>query len=78
MTTINQLPLLTPLTSGDQVVLWSPNNGDSRRSPLSAVVAFANANPAWTGTPKYNNLNVTIGANNSGGTGFRALVVPNS
>jgi hypothetical protein len=78
MTTINNLPLLTPLSGGDQVVLWSTNNGDSRRAPLSTVVAFTLSSPAITGTATLNGLSVTIGANNSGGTGFRALVVPNA
>lgn len=78
MTTINNLPLVTPLSSGNQVVLWSTGNGDSRRAPLSAVVAFTLSNPAITGTATLNGISVTIGANNSGGTGFRALVVPNA
>lgn len=78
MTKINQLPLLTPLASGDQFVLWSTDNGDSRRSPLGAVVSFTLANPAITGTATLNGLSVTIGANNSGGAGFRALIVPNA
>lgn len=78
MATINQLPLLTPLASGDQFVLWSTDNGDNRRAPLSNVVAFTLSSPAITGTATLNGLSVTIGANNSGGTGFRALVVPNA
>jgi hypothetical protein len=44
MTTINQLPLLTTLTGGDQIVLWSTNNGDSRRSPLSGLLTYVGTN----------------------------------
>lgn len=36
MATINQLPLLTTLEGGDQLVLWSTANGDTRRMPYSA------------------------------------------
>ena len=39
MTTINQLPLLTTLSGGDNLVVWSPNNGDSRRVPYSFIKA---------------------------------------
>lgn len=39
MTTINNLPPLTQLTAGAQFVLWSPNNGDSRRLAYSVVKA---------------------------------------
>ena len=40
MATINQLPLLDQPNSGDQIPVWSPNNGDSRRLPLSALLAY--------------------------------------
>lgn len=40
MPTINQLPLLTTASGGDQVPVYSPNNGDARRLPLSALVDF--------------------------------------
>jgi chromosome partitioning protein len=39
MTTINQLPLLTTLSGGDNLVVWSPSNGDSRRVPYSFIKA---------------------------------------
>lgn len=37
MATINQLPLLTTLAGEDNFVVWSPNNGDSRRVPYSVI-----------------------------------------
>ena len=40
MATINQLPLLDQASGGDQIPVWSPNNGDSRRLPLSALLAY--------------------------------------
>ena len=40
MATINQLPLLDQPNSGDQIPVWSPNNGDSRRLPLSALLTY--------------------------------------
>jgi hypothetical protein len=42
--TINQLPLITTITAGDQIILWSTNNGDSRRASVSALVTFVTAN----------------------------------
>jgi len=38
MPTINQLPLRSPVSPGDQIPIYSPNNGDARRTPVSAVV----------------------------------------
>jgi hypothetical protein len=40
MPTINQLPLLSSTSSGDQIPVYSPNNGDSRRLPISALLAY--------------------------------------
>jgi len=51
MTTINQLPLLTTLSGGDNLVVWSPNNGDSRRVPYSFVKADIRAGLTLTDLP---------------------------
>jgi hypothetical protein len=40
MPTINQLPLLSDPNSGDQIPVYSPNNGDARRMPLSALLTY--------------------------------------
>ena len=40
MPTINQLPLLGQVSPGDQVPVYSPNNGDARRLPLSALLQY--------------------------------------
>lgn len=37
---INQLPLLTQVSAGDQVPVYSPNNGDARRMPVSQLLQY--------------------------------------
>jgi hypothetical protein len=51
MTTINQLPLLTTLSGGDNLVVWSPSNGDSRRVPYSFIKADIRAGLTLTDLP---------------------------
>jgi hypothetical protein len=43
MPQINQLPLMVTLSGGDQLPIYSPNNGDARRTPLSALLAYFQA-----------------------------------
>lgn len=38
MPTINQLPLLSTPNSGDQIPVYSPNNGDARRMSIGALL----------------------------------------
>lgn len=40
MPTINQLPLLAQVSPGDQVPVYSPNNGDARRLPISSLLQY--------------------------------------
>jgi hypothetical protein len=40
MPTINQLPLQTNITSGDQLPIYSPNNGDARRISMGSLLSF--------------------------------------
>ena len=40
MPQINQLPLLAQVSPGDQVPIYSPNNGDARRLPISALLQY--------------------------------------
>jgi len=40
MPTINQLPLLSPISSGDQLPVYSPNNGDARRTSVGSLLTF--------------------------------------
>lgn len=38
MPTINQLPLLNTVSTGDQIPVYTPNNGDARRMPINALL----------------------------------------
>lgn len=40
MPQINQLPLLVQVSPGDQVPIYSPNNGDARRLPISSLLKY--------------------------------------
>lgn len=40
MATINQLTAVTSLTAGDNIVVYVPNQGDTRRSSLTTLVEF--------------------------------------
>ncbi len=40
MPQIYPLPLLAQVSPGDQVPIYSPNNGDARRLPISALLAY--------------------------------------
>lgn len=44
MPTINQLPLIAQLSGGDNVVLWVPNQGDSRRASITTLIQYIEAN----------------------------------
>lgn len=40
MPTINQLPLLAQVSPGDQIPVYTPNNGDARRLPVSGLLTY--------------------------------------
>lgn len=40
MPTINQLPVLNTISSGDQLPVYSPNNGDARRISIGNLLTF--------------------------------------
>jgi hypothetical protein len=44
MPTINQLPLLAQVSPGDQFAVYTPNNGDARRLPVSSLLTFFQSN----------------------------------
>lgn len=44
MTTINKLASVSALNAGDSFVLWSTNNGDSRRVSVTTLMSYVNAN----------------------------------
>jgi len=40
MPTINQLPVLSVISTGDQLPVYSPNNGDARRTSIGSLLTF--------------------------------------
>lgn len=40
MPQINQLPLVAQLSSGDQIPIYSPQNGDARRTSVNSLLDF--------------------------------------
>ena len=40
MPTINKLPVLGQVSPGDQIPVYTPNNGDARRMPISQLLAY--------------------------------------
>lgn len=40
MPQINQLPVLSQVSPGDQIPVFTPNNGDARRMPISQLLQF--------------------------------------
>ena len=40
MPTINQLPVLSTISSGDQLPVYSPNNGDARRTSIGSLLTY--------------------------------------
>lgn len=40
MPQINQLPLLAQVSSGDQIPVYTPNNGDARRLPIGSLLQY--------------------------------------
>lgn len=61
MPTINQLPLLDQLSGGDQLPVYSPQNGDARRVSITSLIEFFQANFA---DPNY--LTIINAPTNSG------------
>lgn len=44
MPSINQYPTANPLQLGDQIIVWSTNNSDSRKSTISDLTALVQSN----------------------------------
>lgn len=68
MTTINKLSAIQTLSNGDQLLVWSTDNGDSRKASLSSLMAFiesAFASPEFTtliNAPTNSGFNYQMGA----------------
>jgi len=76
MPTINQLPLITQLSMGDNIVLWVPNQGDSRRSSITSFVQFIEQNFDAVVCTSVQTTPTTFGQlpNAVGNTGARAFI----
>lgn len=44
MPTINFLPLITQISGGDNIVMWVPNQGDSRRASITSLIQYIEVN----------------------------------
>lgn len=68
MPTINQLPVLSQLSGGDQLPVYSPVNGDARRVSITSLIEFFQANFAdpdyltIINAPTNSGFNIQIGA----------------
>jgi len=81
MPTINQLPLITQLSGGDNLVFFVPNQGDSRRASITTFTQFIEANftnvvcqTVKTTPVTYANLPTAVNA----GAGARAFITDSS
>jgi hypothetical protein len=50
---INQLPSVDTIVDGDQLLVWSTGNGDSRRAPFSLLLDYVNNNQSGGFIEKY-------------------------
>ena len=68
MPTINQLPVLSQLSGGDQLLVYSPVNGDARRVSITSLIEYFQANFAdpdyltIINAPTNSGFNIQIGA----------------
>ena len=68
MPTINQLPVLSQLSGGDQLPVYSPTNGDARRVSITSLIEYFQANFAdpdyltIINAPTNSGFNIQIGA----------------
>jgi hypothetical protein len=44
MPTINFLPLITQISGGNNILLWAPDQGDSRRASITTLIEYIEAN----------------------------------
>lgn len=69
MPTINQLPTLTTVSSGDQLPVYTPSNGDARKMSIGSLLTFFQSSFA---SPTMSVQYATPG------TGFNVTVATNS
>jgi hypothetical protein len=79
MPTINELPLVTQLTTSDQLPLYSQANGDARRATIATLVTFlsSDAFASFEATSYISTTPVTVAnlpSATTSGSGARAMV----
>lgn len=72
MTSINKLSSLDTLTGGDLLAVWATNNGDTRKSSLTTLVAYLQGALSLPGAlstqyaaPSASGFTVTVAQNNT-------------
>jgi hypothetical protein len=60
MPTINQLPTVTQLSGGDQLPVYVSNQGDARRSSITTLISYVEANFANVVAQTVNTIPVTL------------------
>jgi hypothetical protein len=80
MPTINFLPLITQVSGGDNVVLWVPNQGDSRRASITTLIEYIQANLGAVTCTSVQTTPVTYAQlpNAVGNAGARAFITDGS
>ena len=56
MTTINELSLLSSVSSGDQIAVYSPTQGDTRRTSIGSLATYLQQSGSSTPTDVYYEL----------------------
>lgn len=70
MSNINQLSSTSSLQGGDLLVVWSTNNGDSRKASVTSLMDYVNANVTTVtqntqyASPAATGFSVTVNAGN--------------
>ncbi len=81
MPTINQLPTVTQLSGGDQLPVYVANQGDARRSSITTLISYVEANLTAVVAQTVNTIPVTLAqlpTATAAGAGTRAFITDGS
>lgn len=81
MPTINQLPTVTQLSGGDQLPVYVSNQGDARRSSITTLISYVEANLTAVVAQTINTIPVTLvqlPTATTAGAGTRAFITDGS
>jgi hypothetical protein len=73
MPQINQLSAVDQLATGDNFPIYSASNGDARRAPLSVLLAYIQANLAFSYAPQFETQYAAPSA-----SGFSVTIAPST